>query len=50
MGENVEFQSDGGNTPGYLAKPKSGHGPGIVVIQSGGISPSYQGRVRSIYE
>ena len=33
MGENVEFQSNGGNTPGYLAIPKSGHGPGVVVIQ-----------------
>ena len=33
MGENVEFQSNGGNTPGYLAIPKSGHGPAVVVIQ-----------------
>jgi carboxymethylenebutenolidase len=33
MGENVEFQSNGGNTPGYLAIPKSGHGPSVVVIQ-----------------
>jgi len=33
MGENIEFQSNGGTAPGYLAIPKSGHGPGIVVIQ-----------------
>jgi len=33
MGENVEFQSNGGNTPGYLSKPESGYGPGVVVIQ-----------------
>ena len=33
MGENIEFQSNGVKAPGYLAIPKSGHGPGIVVIQ-----------------
>jgi carboxymethylenebutenolidase len=33
MGENVEFQSNGGKTTGYLAIPKGGRGPGVVVIQ-----------------
>jgi carboxymethylenebutenolidase len=33
MGENVQFQSNGGTTTGYLAIPKSGNGPGVVVIQ-----------------
>ena len=33
MGENVEFNSNGGRTEGYLAIPRSGSGPGVVVIQ-----------------
>jgi carboxymethylenebutenolidase len=33
MGDNVEFQSNGGHTDGYLAIPESGNGPGVVVIQ-----------------
>src|SRR4029079_8323550 len=33
MGENVQFQSNGGTTDGYLAIPSSGSGPGVVVIQ-----------------
>jgi len=33
MGENVEFKSNGGNTAGYLSLPRSGSGPGVVVIQ-----------------
>jgi len=33
MGENVSFQSNGGETSGYLAAPKTGHGAGVVVIQ-----------------
>ena len=33
MGEMVEFPFDGGNTGGYLATPKQGTGPGVVVIQ-----------------
>ena len=33
MGAKVEFQSNGGQTDGYLAIPKSGSGPGLVVIQ-----------------
>ena len=33
MGEMVEFASNGNNAPGYLAKPESGSGPGLVVIQ-----------------
>lgn len=32
MGEMVRFQSNGKETPGYLAQPKT-KGPGIVVIQ-----------------
>lgn len=33
MGQNVEFSSNGGTTTGYLAVPKKGSGPGVVVIQ-----------------
>jgi len=33
MGETVEFPSNGHTASGYLAKPPSGHGPGVVVIQ-----------------
>lgn len=33
MGEIVKFQNNGGETVGYLAIPKSGHGPGVIVIQ-----------------
>jgi carboxymethylenebutenolidase len=29
----IEFASDGGTTPGYLALPAQGTGPGVVVIQ-----------------
>jgi carboxymethylenebutenolidase len=29
----VEFQSNGGTASGYLAKPESGSGPGVIVIQ-----------------
>ena len=32
-GEMVEFPSNGRQTPGYLAVPPSGRGPGVVVIQ-----------------
>jgi carboxymethylenebutenolidase len=33
MGENVTFRSNGGQTNGYLALPKTVQGPGVVVIQ-----------------
>jgi carboxymethylenebutenolidase len=33
MGETVEFPSNGHTASGYLAKPPSGRGPGVVVIQ-----------------
>jgi carboxymethylenebutenolidase len=33
MGEMVQFPFDGGNSGGYLATPKQGSGPGVVVIQ-----------------
>src|SRR2546428_8948396 len=33
MGENVTCKANGGTTNGYLAKPPSGKGPGVVVIQ-----------------
>ena len=33
MGDMVEFASNGGTAPGYLARPASGSGPGLVVIQ-----------------
>lgn len=32
-GEMVRFPSNGGEAEGYLAKPASGRGPGVVVIQ-----------------
>lgn len=33
MGETVSFKSNGSTASGYLAKPKSGSGPGVLVIQ-----------------
>jgi carboxymethylenebutenolidase len=33
MGEMVEFPFAGGDTRGYLSVPKSGSGPGVIVIQ-----------------
>jgi carboxymethylenebutenolidase len=32
-GKMVEFRSNGSKTAGYLATPKSGKGPGVLVIQ-----------------
>jgi carboxymethylenebutenolidase len=33
MAETVEFKSNGSTASGYLAKPSSGSGPGVLVIQ-----------------
>ena len=33
MGELVEFKANGGTDNGYLAIPKAGTGPGLIVIQ-----------------
>ena len=33
MGERVTFKANGHNTNGYLARPDSGRGPGVIVIQ-----------------
>ena len=33
MGEMVEFSANGGSDSGYLAIPKQGTGPGVIVIQ-----------------
>jgi len=33
MGEMVTFAANGGQTSGYVARPASGKGPGVVVIQ-----------------
>jgi carboxymethylenebutenolidase len=33
IAQRVEFESNGGRTPGYLAQPAWGAGPGVVVIQ-----------------
>lgn len=33
MAEMVEFASNGGTAAGYLARPESGSGPGVLVIQ-----------------
>lgn len=32
-GTNIEFPANGGTAPGYLAKPESGSGPAVVVLQ-----------------
>lgn len=32
-GEMIEFKSNGGTTPGYLATPASGTGAGVIVLQ-----------------
>ena len=33
MGERVTFTANGHHTPGYLARPATGGGPGVIVIQ-----------------
>ena len=33
MGEMIEFPSNGSNCSGYLARPASGSGPAVIVIQ-----------------
>ena len=33
MGETIQVKTDGGDFSAYLAKPASGKGPGVVVIQ-----------------
>jgi carboxymethylenebutenolidase len=33
MGERVTFKANGHETQGYLAKPASGKGPGVIVLQ-----------------
>ncbi|MFI5843427.1 dienelactone hydrolase family protein [Catenuloplanes sp. NPDC051500] len=33
MGSMVSYRSNGGTSEGYLAKPASGTGPGVIVIQ-----------------
>ena len=33
MGTMIQFASNGGTTPGYLAEPAQGDGPGVIVIQ-----------------
>ncbi|MBI4571239.1 MAG: dienelactone hydrolase family protein [Chloroflexi bacterium] len=41
MGEMVKFPSNGQQCDGYLAKPSSGSGPGVVVIQEWwGLNPN----------
>lgn len=32
-GEMIEYRSNGGQTPGYLAVPESGNGAGVIVLQ-----------------
>src|SRR3972149_4193133 len=32
-GQMVNLKINGGTTPGYLATPKTGKGPGLIVIQ-----------------
>ena len=33
MGDKIDFRANGRTCPGYLAKPPSGKGPGLLVIQ-----------------
>jgi carboxymethylenebutenolidase len=33
MGERVHFKANGHDTEGYLARPQSGGGPGVIVLQ-----------------
>jgi carboxymethylenebutenolidase len=44
MGETVEFPSNGTTASGYLARPPSGSGPGILVLQEWwGLNPQIKG-------
>ena len=44
MGETVEFASNGSTASGYLARPASGSGPGVLVLQEWwGLNPQIKG-------
>jgi carboxymethylenebutenolidase len=44
MGETVEFASNGNTASGYLARPSSGSGPGVIVLQEWwGLDPQIKG-------
>lgn len=44
MGEMIEFAANGGTAGGYLAKPESGSGPGVMVVQEWwGLVPQIKG-------
>ncbi|MFP5326083.1 MAG: dienelactone hydrolase family protein [Acidimicrobiia bacterium] len=44
MGETVEFPSNGNSASGYLARPSSGAGPGVLVVQEWwGLVPQIKG-------
>lgn len=44
MGETVEFPSNGDQAAGYLARPASGSGPGVLVLQEWwGLVPQIKG-------
>lgn len=44
MGETVEFASNGNTASGYLARPSSGSGPGLLVLQEWwGLNPQIKG-------
>lgn len=44
MGETVEFASNGSTASGYLARPESGSGPGLLVLQEWwGLNPQIKG-------
>jgi carboxymethylenebutenolidase len=44
MGEMIEFKSNGDTANGYLARPQSGSGPGVLVLQEWwGLVPQIKG-------
>ena len=44
MGERVQFASNGDAAQGYLARPESGRGPGVIVVQEWwGLVPHIEG-------
>src|SRR6266511_1303495 len=44
MGERISFKTNGTTTPGYLARPAQGSGPGLIVIQEWwGLVPQIEG-------
>ena len=49
MGRMVTFRANGRAADGYLATPKGGHGPGLILCRNGGSRRPHQGFGRAVF-